>query len=390
MREAKAFEAAERTARNHGSWIDPTGGSITFEDWAWRWLELDVAKSPGARATDTSIIRSALVPALGLPHARRDPTPRHPGSRRGWSRTAMPRTVRRRYATLAAILNVAVNIDLIGRSPCRGVKLPPVSPARHRIIGPGELDRLAAELPVEYRTMLYVGATLGLRIGEAAGLRVRSVDLERQTITVTESVGEAGGHLFTKGPKTSAGRRIIPLPPPMVAMLLNHIQHESGLDPDSHLFRAPGGGPLRPNHFRARVWRPACKRAGLDGLGFHDLRRSSATVMVANGVSVRDAQQILGHSDPRLLIGVYAQATEAGMRTATAAAAAHFMSPAAADERPVRRPSGRNANVSAQPRSTADAGKRGLKPESRCPQPVDQRLYQHLLGWRCGESNPGP
>ena len=48
LREAKVFEASERTARNHGSWIDPNGGTIMFKDSAWRWLELDVAKSPGA------------------------------------------------------------------------------------------------------------------------------------------------------------------------------------------------------------------------------------------------------------------------------------------------------------------------------------------------------
>ena len=82
--------------------------------------------------------------------------------------------------------------------------------------------------------------------------------------------------------------------------------------------------------------------------------------MVANGVSVRDAQQILGHADPRLLLGVYAQATEAGMRTATASAAMHFI-PAGlqamtADDGPVRRPTGGTANVSGPPRARADAG----------------------------------
>jgi integrase len=316
LREAKAFEASERTARNHGSWIDPNGGTIMFKDWAWRWLELDVAKSPGARATDASIIRSALVPALGSHMISAIRPLEIQDLVAAWCRSAMPRTVRRRYATLSAMLNAAVDVDLIGRSPCRGVKLPPVTPARHHVVGPAELDRLVPEVPEEYRTMVYLGATLGLRIGEAAGLRVRSVDFEHETVAVTESVGEAAGRLFTKGPKTSAARRTIPLPPPIVAMLLTHIERQRLRNPDGHLFTAPTGGPLRPNHFRARVWRPACTRAGLDGLGFHDLRRSSATVMVANGVSVRDAQQILGHSDARLLLGVYAQATDAGMRTA--------------------------------------------------------------------------
>jgi integrase len=358
QREARAFEASERATKHHGSWIDPSGGSITFEDWAWRWLQSDVAKAPGTQATDASIIRSALIPALGScslnsigPLDIQDLVVR-------WCKTAKPRTVRRRYATLSAILNDAVDKELIGRSPCRGIRLPPISPARHTIVGPREVERLAAELPAQYRTMLYLGATLGLRVGEVAGLRVSSVEFARRTLAVTESVGEAAGRLFTKGPKTAAARRTIPLPAPIVIMLRKHIEHYCGWDANDHLFTAPGGGALRPNHFRARVWRPACRRAGLDGLGFHDLRRSAATVMVANGVSVRDAQQILGHSDPRLLLAVYAQATEAGMRSATAAAALHFAPTVFPDGDRV--PTDGGVAASGRRRTTAGASGRGL------------------------------
>jgi hypothetical protein len=46
-------------------------------------------------------------------------------------------------------------------------------------------------------------------------------------------------------------------------------------DPDAFVFTAPQGGPLRVIAFRARVWRPATRRAGLDGLRIHDLRDAS-------------------------------------------------------------------------------------------------------------------
>ena len=161
--------------------------------------------------------------------------------------------------------------------------------------------------------MLYIGATLGLRIGEVAGLRCSSLDLARGTLTVSESVGEAGGRLYLKGPKTQSSSRTVPLPSTLVEILRAHMTRFGRDLPSDFLFTAPQGGPVRPNHFRSRIWRPARRRAGLDDLGFHDLRRTVATVMVAIGVSVRDAQQILGHSDPRLLLGVYAKATQAGM-----------------------------------------------------------------------------
>ena len=55
---------------------------------------------------------------------------------------------------------------------------------------------------------------------------------------------------------------------------------------------------------------------GLRGVGFHDLRRANATAMVLDGVDVKTAQTRLGHSDPRLTLAIYAQATSEGDRTA--------------------------------------------------------------------------
>jgi integrase len=54
----------------------------------------------------------------------------------------------------------------------------------------------------------------------------------------------------------------------------------------------------------------------LPELGFHDLRRANATVLVSTGVDVKTAQTRLGHSDPRLTLAIYAQATTDGDRRA--------------------------------------------------------------------------
>jgi integrase len=54
----------------------------------------------------------------------------------------------------------------------------------------------------------------------------------------------------------------------------------------------------------------------LDGLNFNDLRRTNATAMVVDGVDVKTAQAGLGHSDPRLTLAIYAQATTEGDRSA--------------------------------------------------------------------------
>jgi integrase len=101
-------------------------------------------------------------------------------------------------------------------------------------------------------------------------------------------------------------------------MLAEHLRRRgiTAADPSAYVFVGANGGPLEYSGFRQRVWRPACKAVGLPELGFHDLRRANATVLVSTGVDVKTAQTRLGHSDPRLTLAIYAQATTDGDRRA--------------------------------------------------------------------------
>jgi len=105
-------------------------------------------------------------------------------------------------------------------------------------------------------------------------------------------------------------------------------------DADALVFVAPKGGPIRYDKWRRRVWIRACQQAGLAGLALHDLRRVNATVLVAEGVNLKTAQARLGHSDPRLTLAVYAQATGEGDRTAANLLGDRLMPPSTANVRP--------------------------------------------------------
>jgi len=59
-------------------------------------------------------------------------------------------------------------------------------------------------------------------------------------------------------------------------------------------------------------------------LGFHDLRRAAATALVLEGVDLKTAQTRLGHSDPRLTLGLYAQASSEADRDAADRVGARF------------------------------------------------------------------
>jgi integrase len=366
-REAQQFESSQRVDLRRGIWIDPAGRNVLIETWAWTWLDNDVAKTPGSRATDAGILRSAILPVLGhRPLGGLTPVEIQ-NLVVGWARLLKPRTVRRRYAVISAMFSAAVNADLIARSPCRGIRLPPMRPARVRILTPDELGALLDELPQRYRLLVHLAAILGLRFSECAGLRVGCVDFDAHLIRIEESLGEANGRIFSKTPKTAAGRRVLPMPRDLEIALWDHLRRgRTTGHSDSFVFQGPKGAPLRRNNFRTRVWVPACRRAHVEGLGFHDLRRTTATALIAAGTSVRDVQDLLGHTDPRMTLAIYAQATAEGKRGAIEKLSAAFNRPAGEPSRTVANVSGcaMDAPWSEGGQSSADYGSLDLAGET--------------------------
>ena len=131
---------------------------------------------------------------------------------------------------------------------------------------------------------------------------------------------------WTAAPKSTAGRRTHAIPEVLVETLSAHLAHRglTAADPDALLFAAPDGDALEYANFRRRVWLPACELVKLEGLTFHDLRRANATSLVHAGVDLKTAQTRPGHSDPRLTLGIYAQATTARDISAAEALGARF------------------------------------------------------------------
>lgn len=327
-REAETFEARERADRSRGAWVDPRKADTTFGEVARYWLVSNPGKRASGLARDESIVSLHLMPELG-----RRPvsaiTPRDVQTLvTAWTSVAAPRTVHRQYGVLRAILNAAVNLDLLARTPCRGVKLPSVEQMDCHIVTPDELAALAEALGPGLSAMAYLATVLGLRWGECAGLRVGRLDFLRSTLTVAEQRTRGRAGVMVSGaPKSRAGRRSLSVPTTLMAELGEHLARRdlSGVDGDAFVFVGSLGRPLHYSTWLHRAWKPACLTAGLEGLRFHDLRHANATGMVAAGIDVKTAQARLGHADPRQTLGIYAQATNAADRDAADRMGSAFM-----------------------------------------------------------------
>jgi integrase len=311
-REAEAFERKELVDQARGVWLDPRRAETTVREVASEWLHSNPAKRATTLAKDESALRVQILPALGDRELGSLSPADIQACVNAWSKRLSPRSVRRIYGTLRAVLNHAVLEEYVARSPARRINLPEVQPVERPEVTADQLHRIADALGEDYQAMVYLGAVLGLRWGECAGLRVGRIDFERSTITVAEQLTRGiGGRSVVGPPKSNAGRRKLAAPAELIVLIEKHMGHRGITrgDPSSFLFVGPDGDHLDYANWLHRVWYPARNEANLDWLQFHDLRRANATGLVLEGVDIKTAQARLGHTDPRLTLGIYAQAT---------------------------------------------------------------------------------
>ncbi|GAB3718790.1 tyrosine-type recombinase/integrase [Nocardiopsis nanhaiensis] len=210
--------------------------------------------------------------------------------------------VRKIYGVLSMVLDSAVASNKVAVNVATGVKLPRIPASDHVYLDHRQVEALA-EAAGEYRPFLLVLAYTGLRYGEAAAIRVRSIDLDRRRIRVVEAFGRDGGEVYLDTPKTHE-QRSVPVPPFLVPELRAVVDGKLG---DGWVFTSPKGGPLRYDNFRRRVFNPAVTAAGLAELGVtaHRLRHTAASLAIAAEADVKVVQTMLGHKTATMTLDHY-------------------------------------------------------------------------------------
>ncbi|MGH1491792.1 MAG: tyrosine-type recombinase/integrase [Acidimicrobiales bacterium] len=319
-REAERYQATERADRARGSWLDPQAGRVTFAEWADEWftsnshawrprtaekheMALRVHWKPRLGHFELSSIRPRQIQALVNDLATG-----------GYS----PASIQTYVGTLTALFSDAVDADLVGRSPCRAIRRPPVWSREKVVISPAQLHLLANTVGRRWRCLIYLGGIMGLRFGEAAGLYRSDLLLEEDQLLIRRTLTESRGRVSFGPPKTQSGIRNLSLPAPLARELADHCLRFDIQAAEQLMFASNTGGPIRRSNFGSRVLTPAAKEIGTPGLTFHGLRHSAATQWISDGVDPRTVQFRLGHSDPRLVLKLYAHASTAADRNAIA------------------------------------------------------------------------
>lgn len=307
--DAKDFLAGVDVAKASGQFIDAQESKITIAALGTPWLASQTHLKPSTYHSLESSYRLHVISRWG-DTALADLRHSHVQT---WvselSATKSPTTVARAYGALAAILDVAVKDRRILENPARGVKLPRKTKKPHGYLKHSQVTALALASGT-HSTLIYLLAYTGLRWGEATALKLKSLDLLKKRLTVSENAVNVGGKIHLGTPKTHESRTV-PLPDFLIPLLAKECEGKSR---DALVF-GDGVTHLRQPSSREGWLTVAVKRcqevdATFPRVTAHDLRHTAASLAISAGANVKAVQRMLGHASAAMTLDTYADLFE--------------------------------------------------------------------------------
>ncbi len=231
----------------------------------------------------------------------------------GRERPVGPTTPHRIRASLRAALNGAMRQRLLNLNVAALVELPTAERPAVRVWSGEQLGAfLDASADDRLAALYHVIAYLGLRRGEACGLRWADLDLDAGYARIAQQLVSVGGRVQVAPPKTARGVRTVALDPDTVAELREHRRRQvaerllwgEAWTDTGLVFGREDGTPLDPAYVTRR-FAALTARAGLPKIRLHDVRHTSASVGLASGESMKEISERLGHSSITLTMNTY-------------------------------------------------------------------------------------
>lgn len=211
-------------------------------------------------------------------------------------------------------LSDAVRWELIAKNVCKAVEPPRRAHYEFTALSVEQAGKLLAAAKGHSLEALWVVAlTTGMRRGEILALKWIDIDLAQSSLQVRRAFTRAKGQRYIESePKTEKSRRSILLAPPVIEILKQHrarqlsAKQEAGEEWQERdlVFCTALGTPLNPNKVLER-FKTLLKRAGLPHIRFHDLRHSTATILLKMQTHPKIVQELLGHSRIAETLDIY-------------------------------------------------------------------------------------
>ncbi len=177
---------------------------------------------------------------------------------------------------------------------------------------------------LKYKTAVYLAILTGMRRGEILGLEWKDIDFEKNEISIERtSVYSEGLGVFTKSTKTENSQRTVSFPNELAVVLkkyqkeymknrlkLGELWQDSG-----RLMVQWNGKPMFPSTL-SQWFKKFLEKHNLPVITFHQIRHTSATLLIAQGVDIATVAKRLGHANNTTTLNFYTHAIQSEDRAA--------------------------------------------------------------------------
>jgi integrase len=221
------------------------------------------------------------------------------------------RSIQMIHGTLKQALNKAVKWELIARNPANMVSPPKVEKGIPSVWTREEVNIFLKSLEGDRWAAVYYLAMTGMRKGEILGLPLSALNMKEGFVSVVQNLQyiRHKGLIF-QTPKTAKSQRMIKLPEFILEALRIHLvrretlSQSPGWKESGLVFTTDIGTPLYPTNV-IRHFREKLVSTGLPRIPFHNLRHTTASLLLEKNVHPKLVSELLGHSSIVLTLSTY-------------------------------------------------------------------------------------
>ncbi|NFN94506.1 site-specific integrase [Clostridium botulinum] len=248
-------------------------------------------------------------------------------------------TVNLHFRNLNTALNKAIKLQLLNNNPCKYVEIPKKNKFKGNYLTIDEFKKIYNSLSsntylqFSLKVLLNIAVETGCRRGEMCGLDWnKDLDLDNNIISFNRALIKTNSGWIIGKLKTESSYRSIPISN-FLSNQLKQLKKEQiknkllfGEEYNKNIFNdieydlvciQRNGKYMRPIDITDR-FHTLLKRNEINKkIRWHDLRHTSATLLLENGVDMKTVQNRLGHASMNTTSNIYSHVTEKMNRDAT-------------------------------------------------------------------------
>ncbi len=316
----KALEFLKLTLQEYEKNEEKLVGSskMLFADFMLEWLEvIKTTVRPNTYCSYVTVVKAHIEPYFRKEKLNlQDLKPIHIQKYYSYKlETISGNTVIKHHANIHKALAYAVTLELIQHNPADNVLLPKKKKFKSSYYDVEQINKL---LQIVRGTTLEIPVLLtsyyGFRRSEILGLKWSAIDFKQNVIHVDHTAILVGSQtVYDDVTKTKSSCRTLPLDKNIKSYLqkLKKKQLEDKIlmgncyQDNDYVCKRQDGSLIKPNYI-SQAFKDILVENNMPPIRFHDLRHSSASMLLNLGYSIKDIQEWLGHGDYATTANIYA------------------------------------------------------------------------------------